>query len=161
MRLLQGSDVSRRGRVVLGLLPVTVVALLLAGRQTWQPDQSGTVAVGYGVVVVRANELPPMPMDQMMMPMSESGDHVDALQVVVRLTNTTDEVVRVPFDRVRLVHDDGSMEATSTGLVGALVLRPNASAEERLRFTAPGSPTVRITVPDGDVDRVVDVAVRS
>lgn len=158
---LQVSRARHRGRLVLALLPAVVIALLLAGRQTWQPDPTGAVSVGYGVVLVRASELPAMPMDQMMMPMAESGDHGSSLQVTVRLTNTTDEVVTVPFDRVRLVRDDGSSESTSQGLVGALVLRPNASAEERLRFTAPGSPTVHIAVPDGDADRLVTVAVRS
>lgn len=158
---LPGSRAHRRGRLVLALMPATVLALILAGRQTWQPDPAGTVSVGYGVVLVQASELPAMPMDQMMMPMSESGDHGAGLQVTIRLTNTTDEVVTVPFDRVRLVRDDGSSESTSLGLVGALVLRPNASAEERLRFTAPGSPTVHIAIPDGDADRLVTVAVRS
>ncbi|WP_374969525.1 hypothetical protein [Terrabacter sp. BE26] len=160
MRLLR-SRAHRRGRLAFTLLPALVITLLAAGRQTWQPDPVGTVSVGYGTVLVQASELPAMPMGQMMMPMAESGDHGDSLQVIVRLTNTTDAAATVPFDRIRLVRDDGSSEAASMGLVGALVLRPNASAEERLRFTAPGTPSVHIAVPDGDTDRLVTVAVRS
>ena len=156
-RRTTGGGVLRLGLLLpLPLLVVVTVGVphLFAATAT-----SGTVEVGYGQVSGQARHLPMPPMDQMMMPMAESGDHGDEIQVVLQLRNDTDAVATVPFERVRMHADDGSWVEPTDGLRGDLVLRPHASAEERLRFSGHTTSSVQISVPDGDDDRTLTLAV--
>jgi hypothetical protein len=93
----------------------------------------------------------------MMMPMDAGMQHDDELQVVLQLRNDTDEVRTVPFDRIAVLGADGARVAATGGLVGDLVLRPHAGAEERLRFPAQDGGTVHLSVPAQDGDRVLDL----
>jgi hypothetical protein len=140
-------------------LPLAVVGVLLVGHLMPNSDSGSSVRLSFGPVTAQVLALPMPPASQMMMPMAESGDHGDELQVVLRIGNDTDAPVTVPFSRVHLERADGSTATPTQGLQGDLLLRPHATAEERLHFADPSSPTVRVTVPDGSDDRVLTVAV--
>ena len=150
------------GVLRLGLLlpvPMLVVLIVVLPHVVAAASADPTVEVSFGQVTGQARHLPMPPMDQMMMPMAESGDHGDEIQVVLQLRNDTDAVSTVPFERVRMHADDGSWVEPTDGLRGDLVLRPHASAEERLRFTGHTTSSVQISVPDGDDDRTLTLAV--
>ncbi|MGO4596728.1 hypothetical protein [Terrabacter sp. 2RAF25] len=158
------SDVIVRDRTRLRWLavvpmPLVVAGLVLVGHVLPQPDSGSSARLSFGPVSAQVVALPMPPASQMMMPMAESGDHGDELQVVLRIGNDTDAPVTVPFARVHLEGADGAAVAPSQGLQGDLLLRPHATAEERLHFTDPASATVRVVVPDGSDDRVLTVAV--
>jgi hypothetical protein len=86
----------------------------------------------------------------MMMPMDSSTGHEDEIQVVLALRNDTGSPVTVPFDRVHVVAGDGQHITATAGLLGDLVLRPHASAEERLRLPAQGGDHIQLAIPDRD-----------
>lgn len=150
---------TRFGRLAVLPLPLALVGVLTFGQLTASSVESDSARLSFGTVSGRAAALPMPPASQMMMPMAESGDHGDELQVVLRIGNDTDAPVTVPFGRVHLVDGQGASVVPSQGLVGDLVLRPHASAEERLHFTDPATPTVRVAVPDGDGEQVITLTV--
>lgn len=152
-------DRVRFGWAALVPMPLAVAGVLLVGHLMPSPAAGSSARLSFGPVTAQVVALPMPPASQMMMPMAESGDHGDELQVVLRLGNETDAPVTVPFSRVHLERSDGSAAAPTQGLQGDLLLRPHATAEERLHFADPSSPTVRVVVPDGPDDRVLTVAV--
>jgi len=146
----------RRRRLFLVLLPLACVAALAATPFAWAAN-----APGAGVVQARAVLLPAPSMSQMMTPMDPGMQHADELQVVLDVRNDSDSPRTIPFDRIALLGADGERTAAIGGLVGDLPLRPHAAAEERLRFPAPDGNRVRLSVPDGSGDRVLELAVES
>jgi hypothetical protein len=148
---MRGTEVRGRRRLLLGLLPILAVGALIAAPFA---SASGPTA---GVISATAEFLPAPSADQMMMPMEPGMQHDDELQVVLQLRNDTDEVKTVPFDRIALLGSGGKRVEATGGLVGDLVMRPHAGAEERLRFPAQDSQTVHLSVPGQNGDRVLDL----
>ena len=148
---MRGIDVPGRRRLLLGVLPMVCAGALVAAPFA---SAAGPTAE---VVSATAAFLPAPSADQMMMPMDAGMQHDDELQVVLQLRNDTDEVQTVPFDRIAVLAAGGERVAATGGLVGDLVLRPHAGAEERLRFPAQDGDTVHLSVPAEDGDRVLDL----
>jgi hypothetical protein len=148
---MPANDIRHRRRLLLGLLPLACAAALAAAPFA---SAAGSSA---GVVAASAVVVPAPSADQMMMPMDAGMQHGDELQVVLELRNDTDAEQTVPFDRIALVTPGGERVGATGGLVGDLVLRPHAGAEERLRFPAQDGNRVQLSVPEGDGDRVLDV----
>jgi hypothetical protein len=143
-----------RSRLLLWLLPLTCLAALAAA-----PFAAASTEPGARVVAARAVLLPAPSMSQMMMPMDAGMQHGDELQVVLELRNDTDTAQTVPFGRIALLGSDGTRVPATGGLVGDLELRPHAGAEERLRFPAPDGDRVRLSVPAGAGDGVLELTV--
>ena len=138
---MRANEARHRRRLLLGVLPLTCAAALVAAPFA---SASGGSA---GVVAATAVVLPAPSSAQMMMPMDARMQHDDELQVVLQLRNDTDAGQTVPFDRIALLDPDGNGSQPTGGLVGDLVLRPHAGAEERLRFPAPDGDQVHLSVP--------------
>lgn len=141
-------------RVLLGLLPLLAVAAVTAGLLG-----AGAAATS-GVLDARAELVPAPATGSMMMPMDAGMQHADEVQVTLAVHNDTDAVLTVPFDRIAVLGAGGARVEATGGLVGDLVLRPHAAAEERLRFPATGAATLRLAVPDGPGERTLDLPVR-
>ena len=148
---MRANEARHRRRLLLGVLPLTCAAALVAAPFA---SASGGSA---GVVAASAVVLPAPSSAQMMMPMDPGMQMDDELQVVLELRNDSDAEQTVPFDRIALLGPDGERVEATGGLVGDLVLRPHAGAEERLRFPAPDGDTVQLAVPQGDGERVLDL----
>jgi hypothetical protein len=148
-------------RAVLGVLPMLAAAVLTVGAQT-VGLLSGNAGAATGVLDARAELLPAPAANQMMMPMDAGMQHSDEVQVTLALRNDSDAEVTVPFDRVAMLAADGSRVEATGGLVGDLVLRPHAAAEERLRFPAPeaGAEVFHLAVPEGSSERTLDLPLR-
>jgi hypothetical protein len=146
-------DAPRHRRLVLGLLPLMCAGALVAAPFASAADSAA------GVVEARAVLVPAPSADQMMMPMDAGMQHADEVQVVLELRNDTDAEQTVPVDRVALIGAAGERVGATGGLVGDLVLRPHAGAEERLRFPAQGGDRLRLSVPEAGGERVLDLPV--
>ena len=148
---MRATEVRGRRRLLLGVLPLACAGALAAA------PFASAAGPSAGVVSATAEFLPAPSAAQMMMPMDAGMQHDDELQVVLQLRNDTDEVRTVPFDRIAVLGADGERVGATGGLVGDLVMRPHAGAEERLRFPAQDGDTVHLSVPAGDGDRVLDL----
>lgn len=147
-----------RRRVVLGLVPLPLLAAAALGAGLLNGGAAGAA----GVLDARAELLPAPAAGQMMMPMDAGMQHSDEVQVTLALRNDSDAEMTVPFDRVAMLAADGSRVEATGGLVGDLVLRPHAAAEERLRFPAPdaGAEVFHLAVPEGAGERTLDLPLR-
>jgi hypothetical protein len=152
--------------VLTALLPLPLLAAATiwfgvhgAGQQTAEAT-GPSAGLSFGHVDIRAALLPAPAMGQMMTPMDTSAGHEDEIQVVLALRNDTGSPVTVPFDRVHVVAGDGQHITATAGLLGDMVLRPHASAEERLRFPAQAGDHIQIAIPDGNREVAVRVPVR-
>jgi hypothetical protein len=155
---------ARRGVVITALLPLPLLAAVtiwFGVHGTGEPPsvRGPSTGLSFGQVDVRAELLPAPAMGQMMMPMDSSSGHDDEIQVVLALRNDTGSPVTVPFDRVHVVDGDGHQITATAGLLGELVLRPHASAEERLRFPAQAGNHVELAIPDRDRELILRVPV--